>query len=457
MNFELSRKTFSRIKKPIQRLTNEIYDLEPNSQSKKNVLLVNFDPLQYEELLMEFKKENINFLLLNLRKPAITNKKSLDIIKNSKSKIVDLNKFSKFVKPDIFSAQKNLQNIIEKIFNDDSSFEKLFSVDKFSFWSSIKDQFRDICTSRFQESTERLFLFKELFSTFDIDTIFVWVEVGQEEKECILMGKFFSIKSVMLQHGRYQTSKKWDKFANFLAYFSSSLLTDKQIIWGEITKQYALSHNHSPNNVLVGGSPRHDKFFNLSSQKNKKTGKILLATTGTMYISADSCTTGSQTKYDEYFKEVYRIVKSLPGKKLVVKPHPGPLLTKYVENLVNEIDPSITVIRNQDLHELISDCDVLITFNNSTTALEAISLKKPVVSLQTESWANEDDIAQAGAVVSISNIKDCEKEIKKILFDTSFRKQQTDKASNFLRKYMSNPGNASKSVAEIFKNFSKSK
>ena len=453
MNFELSRKTFSRIKKPIQRLTSEIYDLEPNSQNKKNILLLNFDPLQYEELLMEFKKENINFLLLNLRKPAITNKKSLDIIKNSKSKIVDLNKFSKFVKSDIFYAQKNLQNIIEKIFNDDSSFEKLFSVHKFSFWSSIKDQFRDICTSRFKESTERLFLFKKLFSTFDIDTIFVWVEVGQEEKECILMGKFFSIKSVMLQHGRYQTSKKWDKFARFLAYFSSSLLTDKQIIWGEITKQYALSHNHSPNNVLIGGSPRHDKFFNLSSRKNKKTGKILLATTGTMYISADSCTTGSQTKYDEYFKEVYRIVKSLPEKKLVVKPHPGPLLTKYVENLVNEIDPSITVIRNTDLHELINECEVLITFNNSTTALEAISLNKPVISLQTESWANEDDIAQAGAVVSISNIKDCEKEIKKILFDTLFRKQQMDKGSNFLRKYMSNPGKASKSVAEIFKNF----
>ena len=453
MNFELSRKTFSRIKKPIQRLTSEIYDLEPNSQNKKNILLLNFDPLQYEELLMEFKKENINFLLLNLRKPAITNKKSLNIIKNSKSKIVDLNKFSKFVKSDIFYAQKNLQNIIEKIFNDDSSFEKLFSVHKFSFWSSIKDQFRDICTSRFQESTERLFLFKKLFSTFDIDTIFVWVEVGQEEKECILMGKFFSIKSVMLQHGRYQTSKKWDKFARFLAYFSSSLLTDKQIIWGEITKQYALSHNHSPNNVLIGGSPRHDKFFNLSSRKNKKTGKILLATTGTMYISADSCTTGSQTKYDEYFKEVYRIVKSLPEKKLVVKPHPGPLLTKYVENLVNEIDPSITVIRNTDLHELINECEVLITFNNSTTALEAISLNKPVISLQTESWANEDDIAQAGAVVSISNIKDCEKEIKKILFDTLFRKQQMDKGSNFLRKYMSNPGKASKSVAEIFKNF----
>jgi len=34
--------------------------------------------------------------------------------------------------------------------------------------------------------------------------------------------------------------------------------------------------------------------------------------------------------------------------------------------------------------------------------------------------------------------------IEKILFDTLFRKQQMDKGSNFLRKYMSNPGKAPK-------------
>jgi len=38
-----------------------------NPQNKKNILLVSFDPLQYEEMLMEFKKKYINFLLLNLR------------------------------------------------------------------------------------------------------------------------------------------------------------------------------------------------------------------------------------------------------------------------------------------------------------------------------------------------------------------------------------------------------
>ncbi len=449
VNLELSRKTFSRIKNPIQKFTNEIYNLEPDPQNKKNILLVSFDPLQYEEMFMEFKNENINFLLLNLRKPAITNKKSLNIVKNSKAKIVDLSKFFKYVKSDILSAQKRLENNIQNIFSDDLQFEKLFSVDKFSFWSSIKKSFRKICDSRFTESTQRICLLNQLFTKFDISKILQWAEVGQEEKECILVGKKFNVPSFMLQHGRYQNSKKWDKFSHFLGRFPTPLLSDKQIVWGEITKEYALSYNHLATNVLVSGSPRHDKFFNSSPVNNKKNGIILLATTGTHYISADSCTTDSQIKYDEYFKEVYRIVKSLPEKKLIVKPHPSPVLTKLAENLIDEVDPSIIIIKNVELHKLINDCEVLITFNNSTTTLDAISMNKPVISLQTDSYANEDDIAQAGAILSISEVKDCENGIKKILYNDNFRKKLMEKSDLFLEKYMKNQGHASKTIVDI--------
>ena len=449
VNLALSRKTFSRIKNPIQKFTNEIYNLKPNTQNKKNILLVSFDPLQYEEMLMEFKRKNINFLLLNLRKPAITNKKSLNIIKNSESKIVDLNQFSKYVKSDILFAQKKLENIIQNIFNDDLAFEKLFTVDKFSFWFSIKNSFRKICSSRFGESIQRIYLLNQLFTKFDISKILQWAEVGQEEKECVLVGKKFNIPSFMLQHGRYQNSKTWDKFSQFLGRFPTPLLSDKQIVWGEITKKYALSYNHSATNILVGGSPRHDKFFNLPPVNNKKSGIILLATTGTHYISADSCTTSSQIKYDEYIKEVYRIVKSLPEKKIILKPHPSPILTKLAENLINEIDPSIRIIKNVELHKLINDCEVLITFNNSTTTLDAISMNKPVISLQTDSYANDDDIVKAGAVLSISEIKDLESGLKKILYDNSFRKKLMEKSTSFLQKYMKNQGCASESIVDI--------
>ena len=449
VNLELSRKTFSRIKNPIQKFTNEIYNLQPDPKNKKNILLVSFDPLQYEEMLMEFKKKNINFLLLNLRKPAITNKKSLNIIKNSKAKIVDLSKFTKYAKSDILATQKRLEVVIQDIFKDELSFEKHFFVDKFSFWPSIKNSFRKICESRFTESIQRIYLLNQLFAKFDISKILQWAEVGQEEKECILVGKKFNVPSFMLQHGRYQNSKTWDKFSPFLGRFPTPLLSDKQIVWGEITKEYALSYDHLATDVLVSGSPRHDKFFNSSSLNNKKSGIILLATVGNHYISAASCTTSSQIKYDEYIKEVYKITKSLPGKKLIVKPHPSPVLTKLAENLINEVDPSIRIIKNVELHKLINDCEVLITFNNSTTTLDAISMNKPVISLQTDSYTMEDDVVKAEAILSISEIKDCENGIKKILYDNDFRKDLMTKSNLFLQKYMKNQGYASKSIVNI--------
>ena len=56
---------------------------------------------------------------------------------------------------------------------------------------------------------------------------------------------------------------------------------------------------------------------------------------------------------------------------------------------------------------MFNDCDMLITFNNSTTSLEALSQGTPVISLQTEAWALEDDIAQSDAIVSVSTLSDC--------------------------------------------------
>ena len=75
-------------------------------------------------------------------------------------------------------------------------------------------------------------------------------------------------------------------------------------------------------------------------------------------------------------------------------------------------------------------------------------MNKPVISLQTDRYANEDDIAQAGAILSISQIKDCENGIKKILYDDNFRKKLIEKSNLFLEKYMKNQGHASKSIVK---------
>ena len=81
-----------------------------------------------------------------------------------------------------------------------------------------------------------------------------------------------------------------------------------------------------------------------------------------------------------------------------------------------------------------------------------MSLNTPVISLQTENWAKEDDIAQSDALVSISKINDCEDAIKKILYDTEFKKSLLEKSQLFLKNYMSNHGNSSYSIVKLIKN-----
>lgn len=453
LHLELSRNSFLKIKKLSQKIINFLYNLEPKINISKNIMLINFDPLEYGELLMELNRQNVPHFLLNTRKPAITNKKSLNVIKESNTKILDLNKFNNSTKNEILSEKIKLEESISKIFNEEDIFRNSFSIHNISFWSCIKTSFQKICTMRFNESVERILLLTKLFNFYDISSIFVWIDVGQEEKECILVGKNFSITSIMLQHGRFQTSQIWNKFAKFLGQFPAPMLSDKQIVWGKITKQYALSHNHNENDILIGGSPRHDKFSNFSSSKNEN-GIILLATTGTMFLSTDSCVTNSQIKYDDYIKEICRIVKSIPGKKLVIKSHPSQILRKFVKDIVDEMDSSIPIIENMTNQELFNSCELLITFNNSTTALEAISLGTPVISLQTEIWAKEDDIAQSNAIVSVDNINDCENAVKKILFNEEFKNELIKNGTIFLNNYMENFGFASKTVANILKNFS---
>ena len=450
LHIELSRKTFSKIKKIVQISIDKIFRLSPNENIKQNILLVNFDPLQYQNLLMELSNKKMNYMLLNTRKPAITNKKSMEIISKTGSKIIDLNKFSKLIKKEHTGEEEELRKNMSEIFSDDKYFEDIFSINGISFWYCMKNSFRITFVTRFIESLERIHLLNKFFELYDISTIFVWVDVGQEEKECILVGKKFNINSIMLQHGRIQTSKKWDKFARFLGQFPSPLLSDKQIVWGEISKKYALSYNHSEENIIIGGSPRHDQFFNYSSEKQNE-GFILLATTGTMFLSADSCTASSQIKYDEYIKEIHRIVKLLPGKKLVIKSHPSQILRKFVQGIVNEIDPTITIIETMDNVELFSNCELLITFNNSTTTLEAMSVRTPVISLQTDRWAEEEDIAQSDAIISITEISECEDAIKKVLYNTQFRDELLEKSNEFLSQYMSNNGNASENIVNILK------
>ena len=324
----------------------------------------------------------------------------------------------------------------------------LFKNDGITFWYSIKSYFIQTCSDRFTESINRILLLEKLFQNVSIVNVLEWAETGQEEKEVLTLAKNMKINSIMLQHAMYSTANIWKDFGRFLARFTYPLISDQQAVWGESTKNFAISNGYAPEKILKVGSPRHDNFFNFKTESSK-TGFVLLATTGASGIFTEGSTTDVFIKFDNFIKEVCNVMKKFPEKKLIVKPHPQSDFINNITELIKEIDPKITIIYDADLPKLISMCDAVISFNTSTILLESIIMNKPSIDLQIEEWSKENEITKMNAVYSIDNISDIENGLRKILYDENTKKELSENSKIFLEQYIHNPGNASKFLAQF--------
>ena len=449
ISLTISRKTYLKIKRTTDKVIHSVFRLKPdlNVRKEKSILLLDFNPVQYDVLIKELSLLDKNIILLNQRRPAIWNLSSLKIMTNSRCKILDLNIFEKKIKTDIENKSNTFFQSLEELWKQDSIFEEIFSLDSQTLWYSIKNSLTQICNSRFRESIQRIMLLKEMFNEFNISVILEWAELGQEEKEILTLSKKIGIKSIMLQHAMFPTSKYWDKYARFVLFFTYPLLSDKQAIWGEITKRHILSYDYCKD-LVITGSPKHDIFFNTRTNQ-KSNGTILFATTQISGIHAENSTTDKFLKFDNFVKEVCRVAKLFPNKKLIVKPHPAPNFINNITELIKEIDPNIIISHSTNVKDLISHCDLLITFNNSTIALDSIILDKPTMVLQIEKWAEESEIVKMGAILPITEISEIENGVRKLLLDEEFQNNLIINGRKFVQTYLSNRGTASKSLANI--------
>ena len=453
LSITTSRTKYKKIKNFTEKISQKSFRLTPDKNQSKNdtILLLEFNPITYESLINELEKLGKNIFLLNQRRPAILNKKSLEIIKKSNCKIIDLTNFEKGVKSQILRETKSLMKNLENLWKNDLLFEKLFSIDSYTLWYSIKPIFSKMCDERFSESLKRILLLDELFSQFNISEILEWAETGQEEKEVLAVSKKHNVKSIMLQHSMFPIGEIWKPFGRFLALFSHEHKSDYQAIWGNLTHVHAISNGHDKEKLLISGSPKHDSFFSLK-QNHNKTGKILLATTGPPAIFAEDSTTDIFLKYDKYIKEIFRVVKkNFPDKELIVKPHPQSDFINNAIELITETDSNAKIILDANLPELINDSDLVISFNTSSILLESIILNKPTISLITDEWAQENEIIKMNGVMSINDVKNVEEGISKIISNDDYRLELQSNAKHFLKDYLSYHGTASKQLVEILK------
>lgn len=203
--------------------------------------------------------------------------------------------------------------------------------------------------------------------------IFIALEVNYILRNAIRYCKQQGIPTVIIQHG---TPNKYSLHA--FAPFEGDLF----LAWGDFTKDFLVANHVSKDKIVVTGGINFDRTVTLSPDKNAIAAFLGIDPLKTWILfTAQGSGAGGCPSEDEIKVGIAETVKAAGEYEnlvLIIQPHPAQTV-ETIQTIVSETATSNTVISHyRDTEALIAASDGLITFF-STTAIDAIVLKKPLM------------------------------------------------------------------------------
>lgn len=455
VSLSLSRSNYLKLKKFIEEIVCRFYNFWPDrNTSKKSALLLEMNPVDYELLIKELADDTTQIIFLNNRRPAIWNRKSIEILRHYKCKVMDLHRLlSNNVRKDVETTASNLKQKIILLKNNED-LKRTFTYDGMSFWSGISD---DLLTTFENRVNWYVFLLKGAkiaLADFDVKWILSLNVVGETEKSILALNRN-KIPSVMLEHA----------FANYIPEISRydilsmySLFKDRVAVWGDIQKSYLVNqHKIEENRIIVSGSPRHDVFFTKKIPTNN-IQKTILITPRPIIDTALHKKVESYQKYEKLLERLITYFKKNNDVKVIIKTHPGlDLHNSEIKNIIRKNNPDIPVYQNVPIKELIDGSYAHINispegFDLSTVVLESLIMDVPVMNIILDGTVYDFEVNKMNAIKNVFVDTSLEKHLDELIFDKSFRDSLIQNGQRFLLKYLSNMGNASKHLAKELEN-----
>ncbi|MBS3999584.1 MAG: CDP-glycerol glycerophosphotransferase family protein [Desulfobulbaceae bacterium] len=219
---------------------------------------------------------------------------------------------------------------------------------------------------------------------------------------------------------------KWFKFPRYIASTSTNGLSDAYDVFcvaSEGYKQLFVQNGIKEEKIRVTGIPNFDNCQQYANNEFPYRNFVLVAT-------SDSRET---FKYENRKKFIEYSVKIANGKQLIFKLHPNENHEKATGE-INKYAPEALVYTQGNIHEMIANCDVLIT-KYSTVVYTGIALGKEVYS-----YFEIDDLKQMTPIqnggTSAFNIA---QECLKLLNNKKLTKKEpkTVKLKNRIKNYVS--------------------
>ena len=444
--FTISRKKYKMLKGNIEKTTTGLFRLRKNYENKKKIVLVEFDPEIYHDLLQEINKRGFQPVLVNFRKTATASLRSIKYLKKSNSLVMlaeDWLKKSQF--EEIKTARANfldkIKNVTKnKIFLPNCVYEEI------DFNTIIQKKINNILIQRLDEYLTQILVAESIKNKNDVLGIITLNFSGETEK--IFSRIKNNIPVILLQHA----------FANYtksISYFDIlddyHLIKHKIAVWGDIVKNYLIHVKAIPENkIIVSGSPKYDSYSRI--EKNKKSQKMMLVTLRPIITHMEGPRIELYEKYEKTLHKLIQISKNVKNLQIIFKLHPQQNISNQIILDMIKENNKIKILQFEPIKELLSDCDLHVNiapdnFDASSVILEAMIMGKPTLNIKLQKNEIGFEFIKDNAIKSVNYDSNIEQLVLDLIShhgtDELFNNSQ-----NFLNKYMENRGNAAKKLID---------
>lgn len=292
---------------------------------------------------------------------------------------------------------------------NNGEFKKLFNFEGIEYWEQVENEFlKQTFLPHLPTYIKLIIGFERFFKENKPHAVFIPYETGPLALPIITACKKNNIRTISIQHGMIYPYNP-DYSHNDIRSEKNPMgmiLPDYNLIFGDYVKKLLCEKGNYPKDkFIVFGNP---EFFNLEeliksldhidilSTYGLPNKKIILFTSAKMQSYYKSY---GKMNYDE---QIWRhLLENFANKNnfyLVLKPHPSENISAY-EKILNELQVSNAEIIQGELFEMIYTASVVISIA-STTILDAICLRKPVIRVKFKNVTSPIPYDEYGVVLS---------------------------------------------------------
>ena len=118
------------------------------------------------------------------------------------------------------------------------------------------------------------------------------------------------------------------------------------------------------------------------------------------------------------------------------------------KKIASEVDENIKVVTGGDIESLIPSCSVVITTNITTSILQALILKKPVILIRTNSYYGKPHVLKLNGCIE-ATLDTLESILIKLFSDKKYLDNTIEFGNDFISKYFSNSVNSSEEILKF--------